>query len=323
MCNLLLKMTIFSCIPLLSIKAYSQSCCSGGVPISSNLGLPVSNSKTIQFALSYDLNILNTLKDGSTKLDDEARRRLTHSVLFQAGYTINKKWSSEIFMSWIRQERIINQFGNTNKTIAQGLGDAVILLKYKLHSKNQFNWIIGAGPKIPVGPSDKIDKNNIALNADLQPGSGSWDVIAWTQFSKNIKARPSLTYSGTVSFNLKGKNKNYLGTQVYQFGNELIAITGFADQFLTGKILWSASFQAMYRYAFQDETDGEKTPGTGGQWIFIRPGLTIRPVKASSINISANLPAYSWVRDTQLTPTVRINVGFYFEITSKKEFKHP
>ena len=324
MSNLLLKMVIASSfLPAFGINAHSQSCCSGGVPISNNLGLPVSDSKTIQFAVSYDLNILNTLKDGSTKLDDNARRRLTHSVLFQSGYVINKKWSTELFLSWIRQERIINQFGNTNKTTAHGLGDAVILVKYKLLAGNtkRINWLIGAGPKIPTGSSDKRDKNDIALNADLQPGSGSWDVITWTQILKNSKTSPSLTYSGTASFSLKGKNNNYLSSQVYQFGNELIAVAGIADQFVTGTVLWGASLQTMYRYAFQDENDGEKTPGTGGQWIFIRPGLTIKPVRGPAINISANVPAFSWVRDTQLTPTVRINVGFYYEIASKKSFQ--
>lgn len=304
-------------------NSFSQSCCSGGVPISNSLGLPLSDAKTIQFFVSYDLNILNTLKEGSVNLDDDSRRRLTHSILFQNGYIINKKWSAELFMSYIRQERIIDQFGNRSRTTAEGLGDAVVLLKYKLISGNdkKLNWLIGAGPKLPTGPSDRKNKNDIALNADLQPGSGSWDIITWTQISKNSKARPSLTYSGTASFSLKGKNKNYLGSQVYQFGDELIAIAGVTDQFVTRTFLWGASLQTIYRYAFQDENNGEKTPGTGGQWIFIRPGITIKPGRASAINISVSVPVYSWVKDTQLTPTVRYNTGFYFEIAGKKNFQ--
>lgn len=303
---------------------YSQSCCSGCVPISNNLGLPLSEKNTVQVALSYDLNLLNTLKDGSANLNDKARKRLTHSILLQGGYVFTNKWSAELFLSWVRQERIIKQFDNTSKTIAQGLGDAVILIKYKLHSSqgNRINWLIGAGPKFPTGAADRSDKNDIALNADLQPGSGSLDAIAWKQFSKNSNKRPTLTWSGTATFSLKGKNKKYLGSQVYQFGNELIFITGMADQFVTNQFLWGASLQAVYRLALQDENDGEKTPGTGGQWIFIRPGITIKPGGSSAINISASVPAYSWVRDAQLTPTVRFNVGYYFEVSPKKTFNN-
>ncbi len=303
-------------------NAFSQSCCSGGVPISNNLGLPALDAKTIQFALSYDLNILKTLKDGSSKLNDEARRRITHSILFQTGYVFSKRWSAEFFMSWIRQERRINQFGNISATSAKGLGDAVLLMKYKLiiNKANGINWYIGAGPKFATGKSDRRDKNDIALNADLQPGSGSLDLVTWSQVTKNSKVRPTLTYSATASFSLKGKNKNYLGSQVYQFGNELIAIAGIADQFAAKKFLWGASLQTMYRYAFQDRNDGENTPGTGGRWIFIRPGVTLKPGKTFAINGNVNLPAYSWVRDTQLTPTVRYNVSFYYEIPWKKSF---
>lgn len=316
-------MILSSIIPAFSFSGFSQSCCSGGVPISNNLGLPDADVKTVQFSVSYDLNILNTLKEGNEKLNDDARRRLTHSVLFQGGYVISKKWSAELFLSWIRQERIINQFGNTSKTTAQGLGDAVVLVKYKLipGDSKRVNWLVGIGPKIPTGPSNRRDQNDIALNADLQPGSGAWDVITWTQISKNFKARPSLTWSATASYSIKGKNNNYLGSQVYQFGNELIVIGGIADQFVSGTFLWGASLQTIFRNAYQDENNGEKTPGTGGRWLFIRPGLTIKPGKSSVINISASVPAYSWLKDTQLTPTVRYNAGFYFEIANKKSFQ--
>ncbi len=303
--------------------AYSQSCCSGGVPISNNLGLPSAEAKAVQFALSYDLNLLNTLKEGSSKLDDRSRKRLTHSILLQSGYVINKRWSAEIFLSWIRQERIIKQFGNTNETSTRGIGDGVVLIKYRLLSdqRQRMNWFIGAGAKFPTGSSDKKDKNNISLNADLQPGSGAFDVIAWSQILKNSKQRPSMTFSGTATFTAKGKNRNYLGSQVYQFGNEWLVIAGVADQFIASGFLWGASLQTIYRHASQDKNDGENNPGTGGRWVFIRPGINLKPGISSTINISATVPAYGWVRDTQLSPTIRFNAGFYFEIPGQKQFK--
>ncbi|MBY0480267.1 MAG: transporter [Chitinophagaceae bacterium] len=303
-----------------ALQSFAQSCCSGGVPISNNLGLPITSNKTLQFAFNYDLNILSTLKDGSNKLDDISRRRLTHSLLFQGGYIISKRWSAEFFLSWIKQERIINQFGNTDNTIAQGIGDAVVLLKYKAIFSNRKKVIllVGAGYKLPTGISDIKDKNRIALNADLQPGSGSVDLITWTQVLKNSKAHPTLTYSATATYSFKGKNNHYLGSQIYQFGNEMILIAGLANQFTAKNFLWGASLQATYRYALQDKNNGEKTPGTGGQWVFIRPGLTISPLQKLTVSLHASFPAYSWVRDTQLTPTIRFNTGFYVEINKVK-----
>jgi len=51
-----------------------QTCCSGGVPLSGNLGLPIAESKIWQFSASYDLNVLKTLQTGTEKLDDNTRK---------------------------------------------------------------------------------------------------------------------------------------------------------------------------------------------------------------------------------------------------------
>lgn len=85
----------------------AQTCCSGGVPLAANLGLPSSQSKALQFRLSYDLNILKTLKFESETLNDRNRTRRTHSVLMETGYSINNRLSVDLFYSWIRQEREI------------------------------------------------------------------------------------------------------------------------------------------------------------------------------------------------------------------------
>ncbi len=243
--------------------------------------------------------------------------------MFQSGYVISERWSAEVFMSWIKQERIINQFGNTNTTTAEGFGDAVILAKYKIISNRQkrLAWLVGMGPKLPTGASDRKDENGIQLNADLQPGSGSLDLITWTQFSKASQFRPSLNYSASATLSLKGKNNEYLGSQVYQFGDELILIGGLSDLYATGKFLWGASLEGIFRVAGQDENNGEKTPGTGGKWFFIRPALSVKPNSSSSVNFSTTIPLYSYVLDTQLTPTIRFNLGIYYEIRPRPSFK--
>ena len=53
---------------------FSQACCSGGVPISSNLGLGASTAGTFQFQLTYDHNTLKDLLASSERLDDDRNR---------------------------------------------------------------------------------------------------------------------------------------------------------------------------------------------------------------------------------------------------------
>ena len=95
---------------------------------------------------------------------DENRQRITHSLLLKGGYSLNK---------WVTFLEEIN----TVQT--HGLGDAVLMLKFipLRISSSGHELQLGAGPKIPLGKSDLSDERGITLNADLQPGSGSWDAI--------------------------------------------------------------------------------------------------------------------------------------------------
>ena len=88
-------------------EANSQTCCSGGVPISGNLGLPPGSGGTWQFSLGNDINVLKTLMDGREVLDDQSRERVTQSILFQSGYSITNRFSADLFFSYVKQERTI------------------------------------------------------------------------------------------------------------------------------------------------------------------------------------------------------------------------
>lgn len=103
----------------------AQTCCSGGVPLSNNLGLPNDGKGSFSLGLSYDYNNLNTLNSGSEKLDDDSRKRITNSVLFNLGYSITDRLSVESLFTWVNQTRTITQFDNKNFTETKGLGESV------------------------------------------------------------------------------------------------------------------------------------------------------------------------------------------------------
>ncbi|MFK7932333.1 MAG: hypothetical protein AB8G22_02415 [Saprospiraceae bacterium] len=204
------RILLFTILVSVFTKLNAQSCCSGGVPVSSNLGLPATEKGALQFNLSYDFNTLQTLQSGTERLEDDSRNRTTHSVIVETGYAFSDKFSVDALLSFVQQDREITQFGNIGLTSTRGLGDAVLLFKYRLYNNSDFSttWTFGAGPKIPFGASDLLDDRGIQLNADLQPGSGAWDGIAWTQFSRSLNIRPSLSFIATGVYSYKGVNDN-------------------------------------------------------------------------------------------------------------------
>ncbi|MEM6319629.1 MAG: transporter [Bacteroidota bacterium] len=304
-------------LPITAVDA--QTCCSGGVPLSSNLGLPATNKGAIQLALTYDLNVLETLKSGNRTLEDNSRSRRTHSGIFEVGYGISERFSVDGFFSFVRQEREIRQFGNTNFVATNGIGDAVILLKYKLFATegNETVWEVGVGPKIPLGATDKTNNQGIALNADLQPGSGAWDGVVFTQFSRVLNFRPSMSILMTSTYGLKGKNKSYFGVQIYQFGNEWQLSAGVSDRVLLGKMVLDPSLLLQYRTQQPDRIDGEILPSTGGNWLFFNPSVAYWIQPNWSFNIGATLPIVSNITGVQVTPTYRFTTGFFYRLGNK------
>jgi len=294
----------------------AQACCSGGVPVSGNLGLPASSAEVLQLSVSYDLNVLQTLKAGTETLDDDSRNRTTHSALFEIGYSLTNRFSVDGFFSFVRQERTISQFGNENFTYSQGIGDAVVLFKYKLLSfQNDATALqIGFGPKIPLGAADRKDDRGITLNADLQPGSGAWDAIFWSQFAHAMAFRPSLSLISTVTYAYKGVNDSYLGSESYQFGQEWQIMAGLSDRLFIGKNIVDPSLRLQFRTVRPDQFNDEQQPGTGGEWVFIIPGFTYWLNPDLSVNANLSLPIYARLEDTQVTPTYRFTTGVYYRL---------
>ena len=306
---------LFACFPGFQL-AMGQTCCSGGVPISSNLGLPPETKNILQFNLNYDLNVLHTLKTGTRELNDDSRTRRTHSVLIQTGYSFTDRFSMDALFSWVRQERQIQQFGNEDFTATEGIGDAVFLFKYKLFSTHQNQTVVSGamGVKAPLGKSNLKRDDGLTINADLQPGSGAWDIIGWAQVLHSLNFRPSMSISGTVVYGLKGKNNDYLGGQTYQFGNELQVSAAIADRLILGKNLFDPSVTFRFRHVRADRFNSEQVPSTGGTWLFFSPGLSYWLSPNHALNARADLPLYADITGTQVTPTFRINFGLFVKI---------
>lgn len=303
----------------MQIPVYAQTCCSGGVPLSANIGLPSSEANSFQFSLSYDLNRLRTLKAGNEKLEDQRRERLTYSILVEIGYSINDRFAVDIFFSHIRQERHIFTPQGTNSTITNGIGDGVLLLKYNFTPNNgKTSFLVGLGPKFPLGTTSKTSDGGFALPADLQPGSGSWDVIYWMSFSRSLGFRPSMSFSATSTLRSTGINKDYLGSIEYEFGNEFQLIVGLADRLTSGKSVWDPSLSFRYRKAGRDSNNDVSIAATGGEWVFLMPGLKYYPKPHVSLSATVELPLYSFVNNTQLTPTNRFTVGVYYKLKNTK-----
>lgn len=302
-------------------KINAQTCCSGGVPLSNNIGLPTLQKGSWQVGLSYDYNNLNTLNIRNRKIDDDIRLRITHSALLNVGYSISERLSVEMLLSWVNQRRRISQLATISLDETSGIGDAILLGRYLLVANNNSSLSIGLGTKLPLGSSTNRNNQGILLNADLQPGSNAFDFIMMTTYSKKANFRKSMNFSGRVTYRATGTNHSYLGSSDYKFGNEFQAFLGVSDQFLFFKKLFSPSLSFKYRNAIQDRINTNQIENTGGNWVFMIPSVSFYITSNLLFTSNIELPLYANVRGTQLTPTYRINTGLLFQFTKKTTIK--
>ncbi len=283
--------------------------------MSNNIGLPSAEKGVLQLNLNYDWNNLQNLKSESSSLNDNSRQRETHSLLFELGYTITDRFSVDLFVPFIRQERTItSSFGSIDFDKTQGLGDIVILPKFSFTDKITF----GIGAKIPTGDSDRSD-DGITLVADLQPGSGALDGILYFAYANYLNTRPSLGYFGNVIFRATGENDSYFGSSTYQFGNELQLIAGVSDRLIISKLQIDPSLKLRYREAGKDFFDEAEFPNSGGSFLFLNPGVSTVLSQALSWQINTSIPIYTFVDGTQLSPTIQVNTGLLFRMNLKQK----
>jgi len=299
-------------ILFISGKVNSQTCCSGGVPLSNNIGLPILEKGIMQVGISYDYNNLNTLNEGSKELDDRNRLRITHAVLVNLGYSITNNLSIEVLFPWVNQRRKIL----TNNALSQssGIGDAILLTRYKLLDKKDWSFSVGGGLKFTTGATDKKNNLGIVLNADLQPGSNALDAIFLTSVSKQFDFRKSLTFSSRLTYRKTGVNYEYQKVNKYKFGDETQFFVSAADQFLVFNQMVNSSLTLKYRHVLKDEINSQEISNTGGQWVFFSPSLSLSIIENVNFSTSLELPIYSKVEGIQLTPTYRFNVGISIQL---------
>lgn len=300
-----------------SLSVLSQTCCSGGVPVSSNIGFSNIEKNVLQVSLNTNFNTLKTLYSESEALDDDQRKRTTQSYLIRGHYTFTDRFAVEGFFPFIRQTReIFSRFSDASDFESSfGVGDPILLASYRITNGN-FKWTLGAGPQIPLGSYTETNSRGLFLVEDLQPGSGAWDLIVISMFEFPLTSRPSVNIFGRTIFDLTGSNPNSRnGRQTYTFGNDYQFIAGISDQIFVANNIFYPSVSMRWRQTNRDAIDSSESPGTGGKWLFTKISLGYDFFWKTRIAIDVELPVYTFVNETQLTANSIFNLSIHKSFT--------
>lgn len=197
---------------------------------------------------------------------------------------------------------------------SSGIGDLSLVGVYRFYRRDvprgstQFSFI--GGLKFPTGSNDQTDSDVPALTGststriprDLQPGSGSVDGIIGIGGFQNFDR---LSFYGS----LQGK----LNTEAddFRFGNRLNY--DFTTEYVLFKernLLLNLELNGIYEA--RAEEGGRDIPNSGGNRLFISPGIQYLPVPNLILQTSVQLPILQDLNGTQLGTDFSVVVALLY-----------
>lgn len=183
---------------------------------------------------------------------------------------------------------VTNQFAmvNTPTMGGTGLGDAMVLVKYRFYRRDSARGTtqasLTAGPKIPTGRTDLKDANGNRLPATLQPGSGSTDLFVAANW----------TYTGLFNLRRLVADEDFhavirsQGTQETRLGDDLESRFWLSYRPYESKNVareWFIGPALTWLHSQDDRIGGVTQGGSGGDvlqlgattYVGLRPGMHV------------------------------------------------
>ncbi len=169
---------------------------------------------------------------------------------------------------------------------AQGIGDLVVLANYQVYSHGGYDWALQGGVKTPTGETDESDRNE-RLDTEFQPGSGSWDFLiggaVGTAFG-SIGVHANVLYNATS----EGSQDTEIGDAL-QYNLALVFNPGTSHDHdghehasLLDELRWELMLELNGEQRWRDRVHGNKEVNSGGNVIYLSPGLRVSIAKLSA-----------------------------------------
>jgi hypothetical protein len=186
---------------------------------------------------------------------------------------------------------------------SKGLGDTAIYLHHRFVKVDNFNFESSLlyGLKIPSGRTSAKDISNSRFDAEFQPGSGSWD--------------PSLGIAATKRLGFLSVDANLLytivteGTQDTDLGDKFNYNVSFSYRAVRNPIVLDFIIESNGIWIQKEEVDGKEDENSGGNIIFLSPGIRFTCKDRLTAYLSSGFPVLQDLNGKQNDVRYRIVFG--------------
>lgn len=252
-------------------------------------------------------DIATALANGSVAETEQATANRYYTL--GVDYSPNRIWGFNLQVPYIDRNHSTLGAGDSENTYShtRSLGDIKFSARYQGFSPDG-DIGIQLGLKLPTGKHDynfsSGPQAGMPLDRSLQPGSGSTDLIL------------GVYHYGTLNRNWDWFAQGIFQTAIktlddYRPGNALNLNTG-VRYMAFDNIVPQLQINAQTR---QRDTGVSADPAnTGGNLVYLSPGITVTLNKSTKIYSFIQVPVYQYVEGLQLAPRWNASVGLNFRL---------
>lgn len=256
---------------------------------------------------------LGTIYQDGKRTENAGRELETHlTQQYSLYFSLSPRFSIGGFVPIAkRHSEELNDAGAVVTGNEFGLADVTVLLRYKAlvaHSMETTSILsLAGGVKLPTGRTNGRDSEGNLLDAHIQLGTGSTDML--------------LGVSGFMAFDRVALIANVLGAATtrgangHEFGNILnydasMRYRIYPSEYDDTQLF--ATFGVYGELRGEESQDGSHIPSTGGNVVFLSPGLQFFPLPSITIEASYHIPVIHALNGSQLGEDYRIMAGVQF-----------
>jgi len=198
---------------------------------------------------------------------------------------------------------------------SSGIGDLLTMVQWRVAGDDRRALAIIGGIEAPTGRTDARTKEDERFEAEHQPGSGSWDVLAGLAAS-GTWGRSSLHGDVTWLMNNEGSQDTELGDVlavdlafVHHFGGAA-PHDHVQDETPHSDGGWELVLELNGEHRGATETAGNDHSHDEEESLWFSPGFQVGLGKRWSINIAAGVPLWTDVGEHGHEPDWRASAGF-------------
>jgi hypothetical protein len=280
------------------------------------------NARTVFGGLSLGSSRLRvtraaTLKEGTTSVTDPQDQALmTFEEDVALVYGLTRDLTLGVTLPILeRRLRFDNPAGDRRTIAADGVGDLTLVGVYRLYRRDvvrgttQISFL--GGLKLPTGATDSRDADlpqltgtpETRLPPSLQLGSGSVDGIVGLAVFQNFDR---LSFYADVQGKL-----NTAGAQDVRAGNMLFYDLS-ADYVLLPRRNMFLILELNGVSTGRAEQAGRRVKNSGGQLLFLSPGIQYLPIPPLILEGSVQVPIYRDLHGRQMAPDYSVVVGLRY-----------